>query len=159
VAFLFLPVLWSADGKRVFLARCAGCHGADARGSGKGPGLADNPRLSGQSAKHLASVVKLGFPASGMPAMDLPPEDLDAVTRYVSSLNGSVPPGTSPATRRITWGTPQPGDWLTYNGKLSANRYSELKQINTATVARLHLEWIFRSLILVWKLRHSKPTA
>jgi len=32
---------------------------------------------------------------------------------------------------------PQPGDWLTYNGKLSGNRYSELKQINAGNVNKL----------------------
>ena len=47
------------------------------------------------------------------------------------------------AGRRVTWRDPQPGDWLTYNGNLSANRYSELKQIDTANVGRLQLKWLF----------------
>jgi len=34
-----------------------------------------------------------------------------------------------PATgKQVTWGKPEPGDWLTYNGKLSANRYSHLRR-------------------------------
>jgi PQQ-dependent dehydrogenase (methanol/ethanol family) len=45
--------------------------------------------------------------------------------------------------RRITWQPPKPGDWLTYNGQLSANRYSNLDQINTTNVAQLKLKWIF----------------
>jgi PQQ-dependent dehydrogenase (methanol/ethanol family) len=46
-------------------------------------------------------------------------------------------------TRKISWGAPQPGDWLTYNGNDSANRYSPLKQIDTSNVSSLKLKWIF----------------
>ncbi len=53
------------------------------------------------------------------------------------------PMATKEAARRITWGAPQPGDWLTYNGNDSANRYSPLKQINTSNVSSLKLKWIF----------------
>jgi alcohol dehydrogenase (cytochrome c) len=115
VFLLFAAVVWGADGKKVFRQRCAGCHGSDARGSAKGPGLAGNPRLSGQPAEQLRGVVERGFPNSGMPAFDLPPEDLDAVTSYVRGLNAGVT--VVPAVgKRVTWGKPDPGDWLTYNG-------------------------------------------
>jgi mono/diheme cytochrome c family protein len=43
---LCAALVWAADGKRVFNERCVGCHGKDARGGGKGPGLAGSPRLS-----------------------------------------------------------------------------------------------------------------
>ena len=142
-AFLLFPAaVWGTDGKKVFSERCAGCHGSDARGSGKAPGLAGNPRLSGQSVEHLRGVVQRGVPDSGMPAFDLPSEELDAVASYVRSLNAGVTVGPAPG-KRVTWGKPKPGDWLTYNGKWSANRYSELKQIHTGNVGRLRLKWIF----------------
>lgn len=38
---------------------------------------------------------------------------------------------------------PRPGDWLTYNGALNGNRYSDLKQIDTSNVGGLHLKWMF----------------
>jgi PQQ-dependent dehydrogenase (methanol/ethanol family) len=38
---------------------------------------------------------------------------------------------------------PRSGDWLTYNGNLSGNRYSDLKQINTGNVNTLGVKWIF----------------
>jgi len=139
---LFPAAVWAADGKKVFSERCAGCHGSDARGSGKGPGLAGNPRLSGQSVEQLWGLVQRGFPNSGMPAFDLPSEDLVAVASYVRSLNAGVTVGPA-AGNRVTWGKPEPGDWLTYNGKLSANRYSELKQIHRGNVGALRLKWIF----------------
>ena len=43
----------------------------------------------------------------------------------------------------ITWDKPAPGDWLTYNGSLTANRYSHLHEINRANVSGLRLKWIF----------------
>ena len=38
---------------------------------------------------------------------------------------------------------PKPGDWLTYNGSLSGNRYSDLNQINKGNVRGLGLRWVF----------------
>ncbi len=40
-------------------------------------------------------------------------------------------------------GQPQPGDWLSYNGNDSGNRYSPLKSITAANIASLKLKWIF----------------
>ena len=133
---------FAADGKKVFREQCVACHGADARGSGKGPGLAGSPRLSGNTVEQVRELIEAGFPDSGMPAFHLPATELDAVATYVHGLNANVivPP---PAGTRLSWGKPTAGDWLTYDGKLSGNRYSDLKQINVANVARLHLKWIF----------------
>jgi PQQ-dependent dehydrogenase (methanol/ethanol family) len=38
---------------------------------------------------------------------------------------------------------PNPGDWLTWNGDLSGNRYSQLSQINRSNVHKLSLKWTF----------------
>jgi PQQ-dependent dehydrogenase (methanol/ethanol family) len=139
---VFVPLLAAGEGKEVFRSRCAGCHGSDARGGGKGPGLAANPRLAGQSAEQLRTIVKRGFPDSGMPPMNLAAAELDSVVGYIREINTGVKPA-APEAKRITWHDPQPGDWLTYNGNLSANRYSELKQIDTTNVAGLKLKWLF----------------
>ncbi len=130
-------------GKRVFAARCAGCHGGDARGGGKAPGLAGNPRIRGQSEEQLRGVIQRGFPASGMPAFDLAANELNAVAGFVLSLNIGEKPTGAAQVKQVVWSAPKPGDWLTYNGKPSANRYSELKQIHTGNVAGLRLKWIF----------------
>ncbi len=142
IAFLLLPVLSGADGKKVYRDRCAGCHGNDARGSGKGPGLEGNPRLSGKGVAQVRATVQQGFPDSGMPAFDLPAEELDAVAAYVRGLNAGATVAPA-AGKRVTWGKPAAGDWPTYNGKDSANRYSDLKQITTANVGALRLKWVF----------------
>ena len=133
----------AADGAAEFKAHCAACHGQDARGTGKAPGLAANPRLAGQTAPQLEPVIRRGFPASGMPPVNLPREELNAVASYVAELNANLKAAPRSTGRRVVWGKPQPGDWLTYNGSLSANRYSPLKQINVANVAGLKLKWLF----------------
>jgi PQQ-dependent dehydrogenase (methanol/ethanol family) len=142
VLLLFPAVVCGADGKKVFTEKCAGCHGIDARGSGQAPGLAANPRLSGQSVEQLRGMVQRGFPNSGMPAFELPPDELDAVASFVKSLNSGMT-ARPDAGKQVTWNKPEAEDWLTYNGNLSANRYSELKQIHTGNVGALRLKWIF----------------
>ena len=143
VSLLLAPLLAASGGTEVFAGHCAGCHGSDARGSGKGPGLAASPRLTGQSSEQLRDTIRRGFPSSGMPAFHLPPAELAAVASYVHELNAGAKPADIAGGRRVTWHDPQPGDWLTYNGSLSANRYSELRQIKTANVGALQLKWLF----------------
>jgi PQQ-dependent dehydrogenase (methanol/ethanol family) len=66
---------------------------------------------------------------------------------YLSRLTGTPAGGSAAAdSGGITFDrikNPQPGDWLTYNGTLDGNRYSGLKQIDTANVGRLNLKWVF----------------
>ena len=133
--------------EQLFKNNCAGCHGDDAHGTAKAPGLAMNPRVAEQSAEQLHAYIEHGNVAAGMPSFgDLPAEDLKALARYLRHLNVETIVGTMTSaepSRKITWGPPQPGDWLTYNGSHSGNRYSPLKQINTGNVSELKLKWIF----------------
>jgi PQQ-dependent dehydrogenase (methanol/ethanol family) len=133
--------------QELFNKNCAGCHGEDARGSAKAPGLAMNQRVAGQSPEQLSAFLKQGNIAGGMPSFsDLSATDRSALAAYLRRLNEGIivrPPIASQAARKITWGAPQPGDWLTYNGNDSGNRYSPLKEINTANVSSLKLKWIF----------------
>ena len=143
---LIAPPLLAQQPPPLFRERCAGCHGAEARGSAKGPGLAMNSRVAEQSGEQLRAYLARGNTANGMPSFaDLSRADLDLLTRYLRRLNvetiTSPPPAT--ASRKLTWGPPQPGDWLTYNGNESGNRYSSFKQIHTGNVAALQLKWVF----------------
>jgi len=93
---------------------------------------------------------------SPMPAVKTSPEELQNLVAYLSGLTGAKPgpigveqpsaPGGIPFSRILH---PRPGDWLTYNGLLSGNRYSELTQINTNNVSRLGLKWVFS--VPLWK--------
>jgi PQQ-dependent dehydrogenase (methanol/ethanol family) len=144
LTFLFIaPLLAQSQ----FAEYCSGCHGADARGSAKAPGLANNPRIAEQSAEQLRAYIQHGNPNAGMPAFaSLSTTDLAALTRFLLRLNKDTildPPPPPDASSKITFGPPQPGDWRTYNGSDSGNRYSPLKQITTANVASLKVKWIF----------------
>jgi PQQ-dependent dehydrogenase (methanol/ethanol family) len=144
IAFALLLFL---SAEQLFDHHCASCHGADARGTAKGPGLATNPRVAQQSAEQLRAFLERGNVAGGMPSFaDLSAKDLMELAEYLQVLNMGTIAGPMTSTepiRKIAWGTPQPGDWLTYNGSDSGNRYSPLKQINTANVPSLKLKWVF----------------
>ncbi|PYV17600.1 MAG: pyrrolo-quinoline quinone, partial [Acidobacteria bacterium] len=91
-----------------------------------------------------------------MPPVKATPEELENLIAYLSRLTGAKT-GTAKVEGRPEPGGisfsrilhPQPGDWLTYNGDLSGNRYSELAQINTTNVNTLGLKWIFS--VPLWK--------
>jgi PQQ-dependent dehydrogenase (methanol/ethanol family) len=76
--------------------------------------------------------------------------ELQNLIAYLGSLTGVKPgvpavPGSAAAGgiefSRIV--DPAPGDWLTYDGSLSGNRYSALTQVNTSNVTQLGLKWTF----------------
>jgi PQQ-dependent dehydrogenase (methanol/ethanol family) len=144
IAFALLLFL---SAEQLFDHHCATCHGADARGTAKGPGLATNPRVAQQSAEQLRAFLERGNVAGGMPSFgELSAKDLLTLAEYLRVLNmGTIagPMTSTESARKISWGAPQPGDWLTYNGDDSGNRYSLLKQISTANVSSLKLKWIF----------------
>ena len=106
-----------------------------------------NPRVAAQTVEQLRAYLERGNPGAGMPAFaDLPAADLLALARHLRRLNVETilaPPPDASAARTITWGPPQPGDWRTYNGNDSANRYTPLNEITPANVAALKLKWIF----------------
>ena len=133
--------------EQLFDSHCAACHGPDARGTAQGPGLYNNPRVAEQPLEQLRDYLERGNPGTGMPSFsNLSKSDLTTLARHLRRLNADTiltPILNSDTARKITWGPPQPGDWLTYNGNDSANRFSPLKQINTTNVATLKLKWVF----------------
>ncbi|HVV47620.1 MAG TPA: PQQ-binding-like beta-propeller repeat protein [Bryobacteraceae bacterium] len=139
------PAPKQPSGQELFRANCAACHGDDAKGSAQGPGLAMNPRVAEQTAEQLREFLNHGNPGAGMPSFaDLPAPQKASLASYLRSINNDTiqhPAGASGGI--VKWGPPQPGDWLTYNGSDSGNRYSPLRQITTANVASLKLKWIY----------------
>jgi len=130
----------------VFALQCAGCHGEGGLGTAKGPALAMNQRVAEQSADQLAAFLQRGNVAAGMPSFaDLSASDRATLVRYLLQINVETitKPPVAAATRPTSWGAPQPGDWRTYNGSDSGNRYSPLAQITTANVSTLKLKWVF----------------
>lgn len=77
-------------------------------------------------------------------------DELQDLVAFLSRLTGVQPgvpiPAKAPSKDGIDFSrilNPKPGDWLTYDGNLSGNRYSELKQINASNVNKLGLKWAF----------------
>ena len=129
-----------------FALNCAGCHGDEGRGTAQGPALAMNPRVAVQTPDQLDAYLLRGNPAAGMPAFaDLATSDRNSVVRYLKRLNVEtiIPPIAEATTQPVAWGPARPGDWRTYNGADTGNRYSPLKRITTANVASLKLKWVF----------------
>jgi PQQ-dependent dehydrogenase (methanol/ethanol family) len=96
----------------------------------------------------VASIVD--EPQSAMPPVHAPSEEFQNLLAYLSQLSG-IKPGVlaAPSPVQTSEGDfqrilhPRPGDWLSYDGTLNANRYSPLAQINTSNVSRLKPQWIF----------------
>src|SRR5262245_7191155 len=63
-------------GKRHFEARCAACHGADGKGGERGPDIISSETARRRSANDLAALIRKGVPAAGMPAFQLPDQEL-----------------------------------------------------------------------------------
>ena len=128
IALVLLFVLFGSlsAAQQPFARLCAGCHGEDARGTARGPGLTMNARVAEQSVEQLRAYLERGNPGAGMPSFtDLPAAELVSLAKYLRRLNVDMIVGPVTAmepARKISWGAPQPGDWLTYNGNPSGNR-------------------------------------
>ncbi len=78
-------------GERLFANNCAGCHGADARGSKGFPNLTDNDWLYGGTPEIIKETITKGR-VGAMPPIAAAvggPEDVRNVANYVLSLSGS----------------------------------------------------------------------
>jgi PQQ-dependent dehydrogenase (methanol/ethanol family) len=85
---------------------------------------------------------------SHMARVDAGIDELRDVIAYLSRLTGVSPGVVIP--RRSDTGIdfsrvlkPRPGEWMTFNGNVSGNRYSPLTQINKTNVSTLSVKWTF----------------
>src|ERR1700731_1346203 len=72
------------SGRQQYESRCSRCHGADATGGESGPNIV--AQIDALSDGDLASFLRTGRPARGMPAFDLPAPDMAALVGYVHML-------------------------------------------------------------------------
>ena len=78
----------STDGRVIWLAKCAFCHGRDGKGD-RGPSLVAGATQGWRpGAPRLTSKIARGKPLAGMPMFkrELTPEQIEAVARYVMQL-------------------------------------------------------------------------
>jgi alcohol dehydrogenase (cytochrome c) len=102
---------------------------------------------------HLHLLLKSGVarmdrePGSYMPPWTESPESMRDLIKFLQrapdrkSTDASTVPATSGDWQNIL--KPKAGDWPSYHGQLSGNRYSELAHITPENIRRLAPKWIF----------------
>ncbi len=82
------------NGKQVYMANCASCHGMNGQG-GVGPNLADDYWIVDNTYKGVQEAIDVGIPAKGMPGWKtiLGDKKTQALVIYIATLQGTKPPG------------------------------------------------------------------
>jgi len=134
------------NGRQLFASRCGACHGGDGRGGERGPDITHR-NLGTRDAASLRDLVRNGLPARGMPGVNLPATEMEAMVAFLRTIDAPTAtaaraiPINGPAFSSIA--APRPGEWLSYHGELSGNRHSKLSQIQTGNVGALAPRWMF----------------
>ena len=82
------------EGKKLFVASCSPCHGAEGQGV-VGPNLTDDYWLHKGGLKDVFKTIKYGVQEKGMKAWkeDFSPVQIAELASYIKSLHGSKPAG------------------------------------------------------------------
>ncbi len=87
------------DGKRIYTANCAFCHGGNAKGGESGPDLLRSTIvLHDEDGKEIGAFIHVGRPDKGMPKFNLPQ---DQVTELAAFLHDSVRAAAQRSTYKI----------------------------------------------------------
>src|SRR6476661_1011541 len=87
------------DGRRIFVSRCASCHGTDGNGGERGPAI--TPRVPARTDADLASLFAQGLTTSGMPAFSsFSPDETADLIRYLRTLRPRS--GSAPARAKVS---------------------------------------------------------
>jgi len=115
-------------GRRQYEAICSRCHGGDGNGGELGPGIVT--RLFARDDAGLATLVRDGLPAAGMPGFPIPDEDVRALVAFLRTLR----PTRDAAPPRVTVETT---DGRTLQGLALNQTSSDLQLLSDDQ--RLHL--------------------
>lgn len=75
-----------AEGRSVFHANCAPCHGLGARGGGRGPDLTTGNWAHGGSDAEIFRTITHGVPGTDMPANELEDAEVRSIIAFLRSL-------------------------------------------------------------------------
>jgi putative heme-binding domain-containing protein len=94
-------------GRTLFANGCAACHGGEGQG-GRGPNLREKVYWHPTDDETIYKTVEKGIPAGGMPAANLPEDQIWQVVAFVRSLTApaieSKAPGDPTAGEELFWG-------------------------------------------------------
>ncbi|WP_207491912.1 cbb3-type cytochrome c oxidase N-terminal domain-containing protein [Aridibaculum aurantiacum] len=114
-----------AEGKKLFGASCAACHGPEGGGI-VGPNLTDDYWLHKGSVKDVFKVIKYGVPEKGMKSWkdDFSPVQIANISSYIKSLHGTKPANPKEPQGELYTEETQPTADSTKapDNKLAANR-------------------------------------
>jgi len=138
----------------LFARTCALCHGADARGTDRGPSLVNSAELRSLRDSDISDIIRKG--KAKMPGFPLPAADIDALTRFMRLLNpaetATAVAGDPKAGERIFFGSGRCSTCHMIRGRGTAGgpdlsdvgrrlRLEELKQSLTDPDARIAEGW------------------
>ena len=110
------------DGRRIFSANCAACHGLDARGAERGPDIAGRRAVQQLSDAALLRIISDGKAGTGMPPFrQLGEARIQAVLHHLRLLQGqgdaTPPPGDSKSGAQLFIGKADCAKCHTASGK------------------------------------------
>ncbi|HJN42985.1 MAG: PQQ-binding-like beta-propeller repeat protein [Vicinamibacterales bacterium] len=109
--------LAAADGEESYQTRCALCHGGDGAGSDRADSIL--PTLSGSATDRLATIITEGVPEKGMPAIEIPADELALLLTYLKSLAAEAGPAArDPRAPRPRAGSLQLSDGRAISGAI-----------------------------------------
>ena len=85
-------------GRAQYESRCARCHGGDATGGESGPNIL--AQIGDRNKADLATFLRQGRPANGMPAFNLPDPEMNVLLAYLRTLGSPIPRNAPPAAAR-----------------------------------------------------------
>jgi alcohol dehydrogenase (cytochrome c) len=138
----------ASDGREIFNAQCATCHGLDAHGGEHAPNITQlDPQID------LTATIKVGVVGKGMPAFgnSLNGPQIHAVVGYLRSLSPASPKTKHGVDVAVNvkpadlLAAPVGANWVSYNGDYTGRRYSALNQITPANVNGLRAAWVFHA--------------
>ena len=83
--------LLAADGEESYQSRCALCHGGDGAGSDRAASIIATLQTS--ATTRLAAIITEGAPSKGMPAFEMPADELAPLVAYLKTLAAAAAPG------------------------------------------------------------------
>lgn len=135
-------------GGRIFMQRCARCHGVEGIGR-NGPPLNRPGLRHGDSDLAIYKVLRDGIPGTAMVSPDISLSQRWQVAGFLKNL---MYHGTDAEERtrlninvsseQIRSAGSRTDEWLTYSGSLDGHRYTPLSEITAANVSQLRTRWI-----------------